>query len=166
MPDLIWIILIFILILIGIIGSVLPALPGTPIAFIGLLVYKLCPLGENLSWWWISFCAILTILGMVINYFMPILTVKKFGGSKYGAIGATIGTLIGFIVPYGFLYGPFLGAFVGELIFDFMNKRGALKASLGALLSYFLCMGVNIIICGIMMTIFIIHLTFTYFSVN
>ncbi|MCO6564544.1 MAG: DUF456 domain-containing protein [Apibacter sp.] len=166
MPDLIWIILVFIFILIGFIGSVLPALPGIPIAFTGLLIYKLCPLGETLSWWWISFCAILTLLGMVINYFMPIFTVKQFGGSKYGAIGATIGIFVGFILPYGFLYGPFLGALIGELIYDFMDKKGALKASLGALLGYILCMGVNIIICGITMTIFIIHLTFTYFSNN
>jgi uncharacterized protein len=164
MPDLIWITLIFIFIFIGIIGSVIPVLPGTPIAFIGLLVYKFCPLGETLSWWWISFCAILTLLGIAINYFMPILTVKKFGGTKYGAIGATAGIFAGFILPYGFLYGPFLGAFMGELIYNVMDKKGAIKASLGALLGYFLCMGVNIIICGIIMTIFIIHLSFTYFN--
>lgn len=49
---------------------------------------------------------------------------------------------------------------------DFMDKKGALKASVGALLGYFLSMGVNIIVCGIIMTIFIIHLTYTYFSNN
>lgn len=166
MPDLIWIVLIFILIIIGMLGSVLPALPGTPIAFIGLLIYKLSPLGDSLSWWWVAFCATLTLLAFVVNYFIPILTAKKFGGSKYGIIGASLGIFAGFFLPSGFLYGPFLGALFGELMHDFMDKKGALKASVGALLGYFLSMGVNIIVCGIIMTIFIIHLTYTYFSNN
>lgn len=160
MPDVIWILIISLLMIIGIIGSVLPFLPGPPIAFAGLLVYKLCPLGENLSWWWIVLGAILTLLSLITEYLIPVITTRRFGGSKYGAIGAALGILLGFLLPFGFIYGPLIGAFIGELINDSVNYNKAFKASLGAFTGFFLGIGMNILVCGILITIIFIHFLF------
>ncbi len=160
MPDIVWIILISLLMIIGVIGSVLPVLPGTPLTFAGLLIYKFIPPGQSLSWWWIALAAFLTVLSLIVGYFIPILTTKKYGGSKYGAIGATLGIFAGLFLPFGLIYGPFLGALIGELINDYTNQKKAIKASWGAFLGFLLGIGVNILICGIMITIFFVHLAF------
>lgn len=156
----IWIVIISLLIIISIVGSVMPFIPGPPIAFAALLIYKLCPIGNNLSWWWIVFGAILTLLAIITEYLIPIVSTKKFGGSKYGAIGATLGIILGFFIPFGFILGPFLGALLGELINDAVNYKKAFKASLGAFIGFFLGIGTNILVCGILITIIFIHYIF------
>jgi len=126
---------------IGILGSILPVLPGLPLVFGALLLAKI--LGySSISWWLISFFGFLTVLGLVLDYLIPMATTKKFGGSRYGLIGLTIGFVIGLIFsPLGLLsiiIIPFLGALVGELIYDRKSHRRALKAASGSVIGYFL----------------------------
>ena len=108
-----------ILILLGIIGSFLPVLPGPLTSWGGLLLihyHTLVP--QDNTFIWITFRVALVIF--ILDYFIPALGAKKFGGTKYGSYGATIGLFIGLIspVPFGILIGPFLGAYTGELIND------------------------------------------------
>ena len=85
----------------------------------------------------LSFCIALAIF--ILDYFIPSLGAKKFGGGKGSVYGSSIGLIFGilFLGPFGLILGPFLGAFLGELIINKDNKKGALKAAVGAFLGFF-----------------------------
>jgi len=63
---------------------------------------------------------------------------KRFGGSKWGAIGTTIGLIIGIIapIPLGFLLGAFLGALIGELLYNHKDLKRAFKAAFGSFVGF------------------------------
>ena len=138
--DIIWIIVGAILILIGIIGSILPALPGTPIAYVGLLSLKLhSTAGGNLNNSLLLWLAFFVLIITVLDYYMPIWGTKKFGGSAWGKWGSTIGLIVGIFTPLlgplSFLLGPFIGAFIGELLGG-NNRDVALRSALGSFIGF------------------------------
>ncbi|MBG0782433.1 MAG: DUF456 domain-containing protein [Bacteroidales bacterium] len=123
--DIIWIILAFLLILIGLLGAIIPGLPGPPFAWLALIVLNLT---EKISYS-TEFFAITALFALAItllDYYVPIYGTKKFGGSKAGVWGSTIGLIVGiFVLPFlgivigpfgllGIILGPFLGAYIGE----------------------------------------------------
>jgi uncharacterized protein YqgC (DUF456 family) len=120
----------------GIVGCVVPVLPGPPLSFVGLLLMELQshpPFSARFMWIW----AFVVVLISLLDYLVPQYGTKKFGGSKLGVWGCTIGLMAGFLLgPYGIILGPFTGAFIGELI---ANKPSglALKAATGALIGFF-----------------------------
>ena len=127
----------FLFILLGLAGSFLPILPGPLTSWVGLfLLHKTEAIEENTSFLVITFVIALGIF--VLDYIIPILGTKKFGGSKKGMLGATIGVLIGllFLGPFGVLIGPFVGAYIGELVQDPQNKKTALLAALGSIIGF------------------------------
>ena len=145
--DLVLIIISFILLLVGLIGCVLPMLPGPPLAYAGLLLAHLTDKidfsGPQLVCW-----LLLVIVLQVLDYLTPMLGSKYTGGSEYGNRGSIAGTILGlFFLPWGIIVGPFVGAVLGELLGgrDFPK---ALKAGLGTffgvvfgvLLKVFLCL--------------------------
>ncbi len=149
-----------IVMVIGIAGSILPVLPGAPLAFGSLLLAKILHFSE-LSWWIIVLFGILTLIGIVLDYAVPIATTKKMGGSKYGIWGLVIGFIIGIIFsPFGFvsiIIAPFLGALIGELIYDRQNHRRAIKAATGSVIGYFLTSGYGILLCCSMLGVFLVY---------
>jgi hypothetical protein len=78
----------------------------------------------------------IAILIWILDYIIPAIGTKRFGGSKYGVYGTTIGLLIGLFspIPFGILIGAFLGAFIGEILHDKTNTKRAFNASIGSLL--------------------------------
>ena len=125
-----------VLILLGIVGSFLPVLPGPLTSWLGLLlIHQHSGIPSNNTFLWITFGVALTVF--LLDYIIPALGTKKFGGSKSGVYGASIGLVIGllFLGPLGIIAGPFLGAYTGELLQD-SNRKKALKAALGALLGF------------------------------
>ncbi|MGA0430723.1 MAG: DUF456 domain-containing protein [Flavobacteriaceae bacterium] len=127
----------FLFILLGLAGSFLPILPGPLTSWIGLfLLHKTEAIEENTSFLVLTFVIALGIF--VLDYIIPILGTKKFGGSKKGMLGATIGVLIGllFLGPFGVLIGPFVGAYIGELVQDPQSKKTALRAALGSVIGF------------------------------
>lgn len=149
MEDLIIKILFAVGMLIGVAGAILPVLPGTPLAFGSILLAKIFNFSE-LSWWIIGLFGFLTLIGIILDYLVPIATTKKMGGSKYGIWGLIIGFIIGLLFsPFGFisiLIAPFLGALIGELIYDRHNHKRAVKAATGSLVGYFLTSGYGMIL--------------------
>ena len=138
--DIFWIIIGAILLLIGIIGSILPALPGTPIAYAGLLSLKLHSTANlNLTTSLLLWLAFFVLLITVLDYYLPIWGTQKFGGSKYGKWGSTVGLILGVFTPIlgplSFLIGPFVGAFIGELIGG-NNKEMALRSAWGSFIGF------------------------------
>lgn len=124
------------LMLIGLAGCIIPALPGPPLSYIGLLLLKFTPLGNEVGTWELVITGLVVVIVVVIDYVTPIIGAKKFGGTKYGNWGCAIGTIIGlFFPPFGIILGPFLGAVVGELIGK-KEFKDALKAGFGAFIGF------------------------------
>lgn len=160
MEDIIVKIIFGILMLVGVIGAVLPALPGTPLTFGSLLLCKVLGFSE-IGWWIVGLFGVLTLVGIILDYAVPIFTTKKMGGTKYGIWGLILGFLVGIIFsPFGFvsiIIAPFLGAFAGEIIYERKNHKRALKAALGSVIGYFLTSGFGMILSLSMLAVFLFY---------
>ncbi|MEN9969429.1 MAG: hypothetical protein RIR94_1627 [Bacteroidota bacterium] len=147
--ELLWTIIGFVLLLAGLVGSFLPVLPGPPISFIGLLLIHFFG-GATLSSTLLYTYAISAAVLLILDYYLPVWTTKKFGGSKAGQWGATIGVLVGlFAGPWGIILGPLFGAYVGELIIG-RNNQEAWQSAKGAFLGFLLGTGLKIMLVGAM----------------
>ncbi|AVI50959.1 DUF456 domain-containing protein [Pukyongia salina] len=135
--DIILLIVGFILMLVGIVGSILPVIPGTPISWLGLIVLYLAPSIE-FDWTFIIITGVVAIGIYIMDYIIPALGTKKFGGSKAGAWGTFIGLIVGILapIPFGILIGPFVGALVGELAFNQTQGPQAIKAAFGSFIGF------------------------------
>lgn len=151
------------LVLVGFIGSILPVIPGPPISWVGLLLLKWTDFVddhgaayENALWILLFFVVLVTIL----DYVVPIMGTKRFGGSKRGVWGATIGVVVGlFFGPLGIIIGPFLGAYIGEITTG-KKEREALRAAWGSFVGFLLGVGMKLMVCGAILFFFIRYLFF------
>ena len=143
MSDYILLILGIIFMIIGIIGCLVPVLPGPPLSFLGLIFLHLSRFGQFTTPMLIVLGAI-TVIVTVIDYIVPIWGTRRFGGSKYGTRGATVGLIIGFFLgPLGIILGPLIGAFVGEMIFK-DDLDYAFKAGIGSLIGFLTGIGLKL----------------------
>lgn len=135
--DILFAVLGLLLMLVGIVGSVLPVLPGTPISWSGLIVLHLAP-SIPFNWTIIIITGVIAITIYVMDYIIPSIGTKKFGGSKAGAYGTFIGLIVGIFtpLPFAILIGPFLGALVGEMVFNKTEGPKAFKAAFGSFLGF------------------------------
>ena len=154
MSDYILLILGIIFMIIGIIGCLVPVLPGPPISFIGLLFLHWSRFGQFSKPTLVILGAIAVIV-TVLDYIVPVWGTKKFGGSKYGTKGATVGLVIGFFLgPLGIILGPLIGAFIGEMIFK-DDLSYAFKAGFGSLLGFLTSIGLKLAASFVMTFYFI-----------
>lgn len=145
-----WIILGFVLIILGILGSLLPVLPGPPIAWFGLLIQNLREPNPFTTQFLVIWAGIVVVT-IVLDYVIPIYGTKKFGGTKYGAWGCTLGFLLAFWMgPWGVIIGPFIGAFAGEMIGGQDSNR-SLKAAFGSFIGFLVGSFLKIVVCFMML---------------
>ena len=139
---------IILLDIIGIIGSVAPAIPGPPLCLIALVIaFYYFP--GSISTTILIVMIVLCLIAATIDYFAPMIVTKLGGGSKYAVIGSTLGLIIGFFFPpFGILWIPFVCAFIGELIANFKLGK-AFKVALLSFLSFMLTTGFKIVLCAI-----------------
>lgn len=135
--DIFLLIVGFLLAITGIVGSILPVLPGPILGWFGLvLLYltKIVPINYTL----LGITLVVSIIVLALDYIIPSVGTKKFGGTKFGVIGTTIGLILGmfFFPPIGLIIGPFVGAFIGEMIYDSKDPKKALKASYGSFIGF------------------------------
>ena len=137
-------------IILGIIGSFIPVLPGPITSWVGLLLIHLTN-AIPYNWTFILTTLAVAILVYMLDFIIPALGTKKFGGSKYGIIGTTIGLIVGliFLGPFGIIIGPFIGALTGELIYDNQNSNRALKAAFGSFVGFLFSTGLKFIVSSI-----------------
>ena len=124
------------LILIGILGSIVPILPGPPIAYCGLLLVQFSS-KQPFSVEFLIIFGLLAIFSAIIDNILPVYATKKFNGSKKGVWGSAIGLLIGLILfpPFGILIGSIFGAFLGEII-DGKSVERAVKSAFGSFIGF------------------------------
>ena len=128
----------FLFIIIGLIGSFLPVLPGPPMSWVGLLFLYLTKAVPNDNWF-LAITLVVALIVFTLDYVIPALGTKKFGGSKTGMIGTTVGLLISIFFPifgiFGIIIWPFVGALAGELI-NKADSKTAVKAAFGSFLGF------------------------------
>ena len=153
----------FLLLITGLLGSIVPVLPGPPLSYIGLLLLQWSGYGGFSSaflWLW----AIITVVVTISDNVLPAWMTKRFGGSRMAVIGSVLGIIAGMFLfpPIGLLVGPFLGALAGELINNRIQAKRvnadgnsgdnakAIKVALGAFLAFILGTGAKLIIGSLM----------------
>lgn len=149
-----------VLLLVGIVGTFLPVIPGLLLSFCGLLIYKFGTT-TDLSMIWIWIFGFLTIVSIFLDYIIPAKTNKKYGGTRYGSIGSVIGTIAGMLfipIPFGFLIGMFAGVFVGELLHDSKDKKKAFQSMKGAFIGFLYGTGFNLVLGLAMFLVVVIDL--------
>lgn len=153
--DIILIIIAAFIMFLGIIGSFLPVLPGPLTSWIGLLVMHFTnAIPMDKSFLVITFAVAIFIL--ILDYIIPAIGTKRFGGSKYGMIGTTIGLIVGLLapIPGGIIIGPFIGALIGELI-NKNDTKTATKAAFGSFIGFLTSTFIKFVVAIIYLGLFI-----------
>ena len=136
---------------VGIIGCIVPGLPGTPIAYAGLWVAQATD-RVDLSWQMLLIWGVVTIVVTVLDYVVPAWGTKRYGGTRWGVWGSTIGVFAGlFFGPTGVIVCPLLGAILGELLGG-KEMQQALKAGWGSFIGLMCGTLLKLICCGLMTT--------------
>ena len=151
--DLILLIIGLLLCLIGIVGSFLPIIPGPVTSWLGILLLNLTSVVEfNLNFVLITLTVAISV--GILDYLIPVLGVKKLGGTRSGQIGTTLGLIIALIIlgPIGIIIGPFGGALLGEMSTK-KSIQESIKPAFGAFIG---------VIAGSVIK-FLISLTFLFF---
>jgi len=106
-----------ILILAGVAGTILPALPGLPLVFAGMVLAAWAGGFEEVGVGMLVLLGILTLLSIAVDFLATAMGAKRVGASRLALVGAVIGTLVGIFFGFiGLLAGPFIGALAGELV--------------------------------------------------
>lgn len=139
----------------GIVGSIVPALPGPPLGWLGLLAAfirrQVFGAGDDIGTAQLLIWLGVTVIVTALDYFVPGWMTKVSGGSKYAGWGATAGLLIGmFVPPVGIIAGTLAGAFIAELAFAGSSVWTSAKSALGAFAGFLLGTGLKLIVSGMM----------------
>ncbi len=125
-----------ILVLAGLVGCIIPMLPGPPLAFVALILLHFtskAPFDTKFLLLWAGVTTVVSIL----DYWLPVYGTKKTGGTAAGTRGAIFGLVIGlfFFPPFGLIVGPFVGALSGEMLSG-QTINLALRSALGSFLGF------------------------------
>jgi uncharacterized protein YqgC (DUF456 family) len=157
--DIFLLLLGFSLVILGIIGAFLPVLPGPLTGWFGLLALHFTD-GIPMNWLFLGITLFIAILIWILDFIIPAIGTKKFGGSKFGVFGTTIGLIIGLVspIPFGILIGAFLGALTGELIYDSKDTNRALKASFGSFIGLLASVAIKFFVSFVFLVLFFMKL--------
>ena len=147
--DIALLVIAFLCMVVGIIGCIVPGLPGVPVAYAGLWIAQATE-KVDFSWQMLLVWAIVTIAVSVLDYVVPAWGTKKFGGTRYGVWGSTIGVFAGlFFGAAGVIIGPLAGAIIGELVGG-KEIAEALKAGWGSFIGLLFGTILKLVCCGLM----------------
>jgi len=131
-------ILCFIIMLLGLAGTILPVLPGIPIMWVALLGY-----GWYSDWAYYGLTTmivtgLIVVLSLAVDQLASVMGAKKFGATKAGMIGSVVGALLGviFFSLIGLILGTFIGAVAFEMVFARQDLKNSLASGTGALVGF------------------------------
>lgn len=148
-------ILAVVLVGVGIVGLVVPGLPGSPILFAGLVAAAWAEGFAYVGWRTLALLAVMAVLTYVLEFMATALGADRFGASWRGILGAACGAVAGiFFAPVGILIGPFLGAMLGELTAR-RHLREAISAGLGATIGLVVGVALKVGLAVLMIAVFV-----------
>ena len=155
--TILWWVLATLIVIAGLAGTIIPALPGVPLVFAGLLLAAWAGDFQAVGWTAIGILGVLTALTLLIDFLAAALGAKRLGASPRAFWGATLGAIVGifFGLP-GILLGPFLGA-VGAELSAGHNMHQAGRSGYGAWLGVVLGTAAKLAIAFVMVGIFILN---------
>jgi hypothetical protein len=150
-----------ILIVIGIVGTILPALPGLPLVFAGMLLAAWADDFQRIGVWVLLLLGALVLVAIAVDFMASAMGAKKVGASRMAIVGAMLGMFGGlFFGPVGLFVGPFVGAAGGELMFQRkLDKAGvgqAAKVGLGTWLGIVVGVVLKLALAFTMLGIFVL----------
>jgi uncharacterized protein YqgC (DUF456 family) len=144
------------IVIIGLVGLILPAIPGALLVFAGLLLAAWAEDFTYLGPWAIVILAVLALLSYGVDLWATMFGAKKFGASKRAIIGAVIGSIVGIFLGFpGVLFGPFIGAVMGELL-ERRSLQQATRAGFGATVGLVLGAAIKIALAFSMIGVFLV----------
>lgn len=154
--DVVLAILGAVLILAGVVGAIVPALPGPPLAWVGLLLLHLTAYA-HFSAFFLIISGICMVAITILDFLIPMYGTKKFGGTKAGVWGSTIGLLAGmfFFPPFGLIIGPFVGAFAAEVLFAGADIQKGLRSATGSFIGFLAGTALKLLYAGFMAFYFV-----------
>lgn len=155
--DTLLLVLGFVCVLTGILGSFLPVLPGPGLSWVGLLLLYLTD-AVPMNYWILGSALLVTVIVSVLDYVIPAKGTKRYGGSSYGIWGTNIGLVVGILapIPFGFLIGPFVGAFIGEMIYNSTDHKRAWKAATGSFIGFLASTFMKFVVCMGFLGLFVV----------
>ncbi|MBR3075665.1 MAG: DUF456 domain-containing protein [Bacteroidales bacterium] len=141
--------------IVGIIGSIVPGIPGPPLSWIGMLLVYFADKGgdptDPMSTTTLLIWLAITVIVTVLDYIIPVEATRVAGGHKAASTGAVIGLVAGmFFTPIGVVTGALLGAFLGELLVTDKGVWSAFKAGAAAFMGFILGTGLKLVCSGVM----------------
>ena len=150
----------------GLIGCILPIVPGPAIVWVGMVIHKLWVPEASANWWLILVAGIFVGITFLLDYVLALMGAKKFGASRKGGIGALLGGFIGFFIPPFLLWhiiGPFVGALICEL-FDGQTLQRASRVGWGSFLGTIAAYVSKLTICFLIIAAFMVNTVFSSIS--
>lgn len=153
-PHALWYLLAALLIVAGIAGTILPALPGVPLVFLGMLLAAWADGFRHVGTFTLIVLGVLTVFALGVDFVAGVVGAKRVGASRQALVGAALGTIVGlfFGLP-GLLLGPFAGALLGELVAG-GGLRKATGVGVGAWLGFVVGAAAKLGVCFAMLGIF------------
>lgn len=145
----------------GVIGCIIPAMPGPPLVFLGALYYAWRTDWQQVGFFPLAVIFIVMLVGATSNLWLSYLGARKTGASVWGSVAAFFGGLVGLIVFS--LPGMLIGALAGIALVEFSQKKDwqtVLKAGTGYVAGYLLSVGVELLACCIMIGLFFLAVRF------
>jgi hypothetical protein len=137
------------LLIVGLIGCVIPALPGPILGFAALILISIPGSWALMPLWLLILLSAAAIAATILDNVLPAMSSKKAGANKAGVWGSVLGMIVGsFFTPIGTIVGAFLGALLGEMLFHKENKS-PLKAAAGVFRGTMLAILVKLTVTGI-----------------
>lgn len=162
--TILWWLLAALIVIAGLAGTIVPALPGVPLVFVGLFVGAWIDNFETVGWATIAVLAVLAIVAWVVDFVAGAAGARYLGASSRAFWGATIGAIVGiFFGLVGMLLGPFIGAVLGELSGG-SNVVHSGRAGVGAWLGMVVATAVKLGIVFLMIGVFIFRYSFDWFG--
>lgn len=146
---------------IGILGCIVPGLPGPPLNFIAVLLlqWAISPFSGNFLWGW----GIATVVVTILDYFLPVWAAQKFGASREGVIGGVIGMFAGLLIPpVGIIFGLIAGAIIGDMIAG-KKMSEAIYSGFGTALGTLFSTGFKLLVSALL-TFFVAKEIFCHFT--